>query len=94
MRAVLRQAARWLRGRRDAVERARALGVRVGRDCRFYACDFGDAPELVSIGDHVTLPNGVEIQMEVSRKEDVSGVGAESAGPNGQWGDGDDIRSF
>ena len=36
----------------------------------------------------------VEIQMEVSRKEDVSGVGAESAGPNGQWGDGDDIRSF
>ena len=41
-----------------------------------------------------TLPNGVEIQMEVSRKEDVSGVGAESAGPNGQWGDGDDIRSF
>lgn len=42
------------------VEEVRALGVRIGRDCRVYVdCDFGSEPYLVTIGDHVTLTRGV-----------------------------------
>lgn len=34
---------------------ARAIGVTVGRDCRFLNTDFSSEPYLVTVGDHVTL---------------------------------------
>lgn len=38
---------------------ARSLGVTIGQDCRIYPCSFGSEPYLVSIGNHVTVTNGV-----------------------------------
>lgn len=52
---------RWLL-RRDPVQYARWLGVRVGDDRRFIgvsSATFGSEPYLVSIGDHVTITAGV-----------------------------------
>jgi acetyltransferase-like isoleucine patch superfamily enzyme len=51
---------KWFRSRRDRVEQARALGVRIGRHCRIYECYFGREPYLVTIGDHVTITSGVQ----------------------------------
>lgn len=48
--------------RRDPIPAARKLGVRVGDRCRFIATStttFGSEPYLVSIGDHVTITEGV-----------------------------------
>ena len=35
------------------VEKAKELGVKVGKDCRFYSANFMSEPYLVEIGDHV-----------------------------------------
>jgi len=51
-----------LRWRRSPVISARAAGVRVGSDCRFIATSastFGSEPYLISLGDHVTITEGV-----------------------------------
>lgn len=62
----LRRAAQSLHARylvaTDPVAYARRLGVRVGTDCRLLGIDrstFGSEPYLVSIGDHVTITDGV-----------------------------------
>jgi acetyltransferase-like isoleucine patch superfamily enzyme len=39
---------------------ARALGVKVGEDCRIYTHRFGTEPWLVTIGNRVTVTAGVE----------------------------------
>lgn len=38
---------------------ARKLGVKVGKNCRFYSINFDTEPYLISIGDHVTLTDNV-----------------------------------
>ncbi len=48
------------RERHDRVAQARRLGVRVGRDCLIYGCDFGSEPWLIAIGDHVLIASGVQ----------------------------------
>lgn len=56
-----RIAARWRRAR-DFAGYLRALGVQVGRDCRFYkthTLSFGSEPYLITLGDRVTLAPGV-----------------------------------
>lgn len=50
----------WVQWRLDRVRQARALGVRVGCDCRIYDCHFGSEPYLITIGDHVTITAGVQ----------------------------------
>lgn len=40
---------------------ARAVGVKVGRDCRIYARSFGSEPFLITIGDRVTVTSGVRL---------------------------------
>lgn len=52
-------AARW-RARNDSAAQARALGVRVGRDCCIYDCHFGSEPFLITLGDHVEVTTGVQ----------------------------------
>ena len=39
---------------------ARALGVKIGEGCRIYTSSFGIEPWLISIGDRVTITNGVQ----------------------------------
>ena len=51
---------KWIRWRLDRVRQARALGVRVGRDCRIYDCSFGSEPYLITIGDHVTIAKNTQ----------------------------------
>lgn len=51
---------RFFQWRLDRVRQARALGVRVGRDCRIYDCHFGSEPYLITIGNHVTITSGVQ----------------------------------
>ena len=49
--------------KRDPVDFARRLGVRVGHGCRFLGLKlgtFGTEPYLIKIGDHVTLTYGVK----------------------------------
>ena len=49
--------------RTDPVAYARGLGVRVGEGCRLIATHhgtFGTEPYLISLGDHVTITNGVQ----------------------------------
>ena len=41
------------------LEYARSIGVNVGEDCRIFPCNFGSEPYLISIGNHVTITNGV-----------------------------------
>ncbi len=51
-----------LRRRRNNVDFARDLGVRVGDNCNFIATtrtSFGSEPYLIEIGDHVELAAGV-----------------------------------
>lgn len=51
-----------LRFRRDPVAAARAIGVQVGTRCRFIDVSrrtFGSEPYLISIGNHVTITEGV-----------------------------------
>lgn len=53
---------RYMSFRRDPIAAARALGVRVGTNCRFLGVTprtFGSEPYLISIGDHVTITGGV-----------------------------------
>ena len=38
----------------DPIGYARAIGVRVGKDCRLIAVHFGSEPFLVTLGDHVS----------------------------------------
>ena len=64
--AVVPRAARLVRERAliatDPVGYARRIGVCVGQDCRLLGVDrstFGSEPYLVSIGDHVTVTDGV-----------------------------------
>lgn len=44
----------------DTVTIARAMGVKVGNECRLYSTNFSSEPYLISIGDHVTITNNVE----------------------------------
>ena len=46
----------------DPIGFARSIGVTVGQDCRFFASGyqvFGSEPYLITIGDHVTITEGV-----------------------------------
>lgn len=58
----LRQVYLGLRYRGNAVGYARAIGVRVGKDCKIHAnprkC-FSTEPFLITLGDHVLVTNGV-----------------------------------
>lgn len=42
------------------VRSARKMGVKVGKNCRFFSTNFSTEPFLIEIGDHVTITNGVE----------------------------------
>lgn len=55
----VRAVASWFKSRLDNVRQARALGVRIGNNCRIYECDFGSEPYLIELGDHVTVVAGV-----------------------------------
>jgi len=60
--SLLSRALRSLRWRRNPIVSARAAGVRVGADCRFIATSattFGSEPYLISVGNHVTITEGV-----------------------------------
>lgn len=62
LRRSLRHLVRSWRMKRDPVAYARGLGVRIGNDCRLLAmtaATFGSEPYLVSLGDHVTITEGV-----------------------------------
>lgn len=48
-----------IRQKMDLVEHARSIGVKVGNGCRLFPCNFGSEPYLISIGNHVTITNGV-----------------------------------
>ncbi|WP_024911790.1 acyltransferase [Chania multitudinisentens] len=37
------------------IKYARTLGVRIGKDCRIYIDKWGTEPELIEIGDNVTI---------------------------------------
>jgi acetyltransferase-like isoleucine patch superfamily enzyme len=39
---------------------ARRMGVTVGEDCRFFSTNFSTEPFLISIGNHVTITDGVK----------------------------------
>src|ERR1035438_10288381 len=54
---ILRRILNAIRGNNYA---ARALGVKLGEDCRVYSLNFGDEPWLISIGDRVTITGGVQ----------------------------------
>lgn len=43
----------------NGVEYARSIGVKVGDNSRIFPCNFGSEPYLISIGNHVTITNGV-----------------------------------
>ncbi|MBN2301712.1 MAG: prepilin-type N-terminal cleavage/methylation domain-containing protein [Lentisphaerae bacterium] len=46
-------------------------------------------------GDYTNdLPNWIKIRLALKRFEDVSGIGARSAGPDGAWDNEDDISSW
>jgi len=56
------------------VEIAKDLGVKVGRDCRFYGPDFGFEPFLIEIGDNVIISGRVQFithdgAVQIFRKE-------------------------
>jgi acetyltransferase-like isoleucine patch superfamily enzyme len=40
--------------------RAKALGVKVGKDCRLFSSNFGSEGYLIEIGNHVTIADGVQ----------------------------------
>lgn len=59
---LIASAVNHLRGLFDPIGTARRLGVKIGKDCRLLSnpvAVFGSEPYLVSIGDHVTITNGV-----------------------------------
>ena len=39
--------------------KTKKMGVKVGRDCRIYSLKFGSEPYLITIGNHVTITDGV-----------------------------------
>lgn len=41
------------------LSKARKMGVKVGENCRFYSAHFGSEPYLITIGNHVTITDGV-----------------------------------
>lgn len=43
-----------------AIKIAREVGVKVGKDCRFYSLNFSSEPYLIEIGNHVTITEGVK----------------------------------
>ena len=43
------------------VQHARKKGCRVGNNCRVYIHDLGSEPNLISIGDNVTITGGVKL---------------------------------
>lgn len=62
IRRSLHYLLRLWRMKSDPVAYARGLGVRVGKDCRLLAVTagtFGSEPYLISLGDHVTVTDGV-----------------------------------
>ena len=67
----------------DAKEADLATNV---NDLAFYTAD--------GMNHTTNLPAWVRIEMGLNRKDDVSGVGVRSAGPNKVPGDGDDIKSW
>ncbi|TYR36844.1 acyltransferase [Sphingobacterium phlebotomi] len=40
---------------------AKLLGVKVGKDCKFYKVSFSTEPYLITIGDNVAITEGVRI---------------------------------
>ena len=36
------------------------MGVKVGKNCRLYSLSFGSEPYLITIGNHVTITDGVK----------------------------------
>ncbi len=40
--------------------RAKRLGVKVGKDCRLFSGNFGSEGYLIEMGDHVTVTEGVQ----------------------------------
>jgi acetyltransferase-like isoleucine patch superfamily enzyme len=42
------------------IEIARKKGVKIGEGCRLFSANFGSEPYLISIGNHVTITNGVQ----------------------------------
>lgn len=60
--SIFSSALRALRFRKHPIVEARRLGVRVGDHSRFIAVSsttFGSEPYLITIGDHVTITEGV-----------------------------------
>jgi len=43
------------------VQKLRATGVKIGRNCRIYSNDFSTDPFLVTIGDNVLIAGGVKM---------------------------------
>lgn len=50
----IRKAREILYGYLDPIGYARAIGVRVGKECRLISVHFGSEPFLVTLGDHVS----------------------------------------
>ena len=44
----------------DPVRYARAIGVKVGRDCKLISTNFGTEPFLITLGDRVEVTHGVQ----------------------------------
>lgn len=42
------------------INRAKTLGVKLGKDCRLFSSNFGSEGYLIEIGDHVTITDGVK----------------------------------
>lgn len=51
----------YLRATKTGVEYARYKGVKIGDNCRIYTWEFGTEPWMISIGNKVTITNGVSI---------------------------------
>lgn len=60
MTSIWKRITNRFRPQADPIQRARALGVRMGEGCRLYECDFGSEPYLITLGHHVTVTSGVQ----------------------------------
>ena len=59
---LIRKLLREWRIRRDPIRYARSIGVHIGNDCRLLGLQdttFGSEPNLITIGHHVTITEGV-----------------------------------
>ena len=93
---MIRLALRWLRTtiaiKTNPIGYARSLGVQIGRDVRLVGISggtFGSEPYLISIGDHVTIPGGVQfithdggVWVFREREPDIDVFGAITIGNN------------